>query len=417
MGLIKPLKTLIRAKSIWPGMQWDVIAFIEKCPLCQKMRPLKVPIVTTPFTTAAYSLNQKIMIDTIGPLPMSDDGDQYIMVVIDCFSRYVELYVLKEITALATARRLIEHFGRNGTPGIIQIDKGSQFINELMNELVVLLGTQAHAILAHSKEENAIVERVNKEVMRHLRPLVYEIAKQRSEWPYLVPLPQRICNSEVVESTGVSPNELKFGGMVNLDCGFLIPVEAVPNQTNISEWSQNMLRTQAKLVQLAQLRQRTVDEKHIEARSRGEITVFAPNSFVLVRPPWSAMGHRPPSKLHTDWRGPLRVVNNTGAQYTLFNMVTGKTEDVHVTRLKNFEYEPGLVDPLKLAAADYDEFVIERVLDHAGDPKRKSSLDFLVKWAGFDDSENLWIPWRECRLNPKVHEYLRAKGLERLIPA
>jgi len=68
-------------------------------------------------------------------------------------------------------------------------------------------------------------------------------------------------------------------------------------------------------------------------------------------------------------------VNNTGAQYTLFNMVTAKSEQIHVTRLKPFDYEPGLVDPLKLAAADYDEFIIERVLDHAGDPRRKSSLE------------------------------------------
>ena len=67
-------------------------------------------------------------------------------------------------------------------------------------------------ILAHSKEENAIVERANKEVMRHLRALVYEVAKQRDEWPYLVPLAQRIVNSEVSSSTGVSPNDLKFGG-------------------------------------------------------------------------------------------------------------------------------------------------------------------------------------------------------------
>jgi hypothetical protein len=289
-------------------------------------------------------------------------------------------------------------------------------VNELINELVTLLGTEANAILAHSKEENAIVERVNKEVMRHLRALVYEISKQRDEWPYLVPLPQRICNSEIVESTGVSPNDLKFGGAVNLDCGFIIPVEAVPTTTNLSEWSQKVLETQARLIKLAELRQRSVDEKHIKERSKGDITIFEPNSFVLVRPPWSAMGYRPSSKLHTDWRGPLRVVNSTGAQYTLFNMVTGKTEQVHVKRLKPFSYEPGLVDPLKLAASDYDEFVIERVLDHAGDPRRKSSLDFLVKWSGYDDCDNLWIPWKEARLNAKVHDYLREKGLERLIP-
>jgi len=112
----------------------------------------------------------------------------------------------------------------------------------------------------------------------------------------------------------------------------------------------------------------------------------------------------------------LRVVSNIGAHYTLYNLVTDKLEEVHVKRLKAFEYDPMMVDPLQVAAADADEFIIERVLDHAGDPKRRSSLDFLVKWLGYDDNENLWIPWKEARLNPKVHEYLREKGLERLIP-
>jgi hypothetical protein len=97
-------------------------------------------------------------------------------------------------------------------------------------------------------------------------------------------------------------------------------------------------------------------------------------------------------------------------------MVTNKTEEVHVKRLKAFDYDPEMDNPLKLAAADYDEFIIERVLEHTGDPKRKSSLDFLVKWLGYDDSHNLWIPWKEARLNAKVHEYLKNEGLERLIP-
>jgi len=177
-----------------------------------------------------------------------------------------------------------------------------------------------------------------------------------------------------------------------------------------------MLSTQARLLKIAELRQRATDEKHIAARTKGAITTFDPNSFVLVCPPWSAMGHRPPTKLHTQWRGPLRVVKNVGAQYTLYNMVTNKTEEVHVKRLKAFDYDPEMDNPLKLAAADYDEFIIERVLEHTGDPKRKSSLDFLVKWLGYDDSHNLWIPWKEARLNAKVHEYLRNEGLERLIP-
>ena len=59
-----------------------------------------------------------------------------------------------------------------------------------------LVGTSASAILAYSKECNAIVERCNKEVMRHVRALVFEINK-RNAWEIYRPLAQRIINSEI----------------------------------------------------------------------------------------------------------------------------------------------------------------------------------------------------------------------------
>ena len=90
------------------------------------------------------------MIDSIGTQPESDDGYCFIMDVIEYFSWYVELHALKEVIALAHARKLLKHFARNGTPGIFQTAQGIQFVNELINELVLLLGMETNAILAYS---------------------------------------------------------------------------------------------------------------------------------------------------------------------------------------------------------------------------------------------------------------------------
>jgi len=71
--------------------------------------------------------------------------------------------------------------------------------------------------------------------------------------------------------------------MVNLDSGFLIPVEAVSIVTIL--WSQKVLETQAILIKLALLRQCSVDEKYVAEWSKSDITIFESYSFVLIRPP------------------------------------------------------------------------------------------------------------------------------------
>jgi hypothetical protein len=70
---------------------------------------------------------------------------------------------------------MISHVGIFGCPTQIQTNKkGSQFENQLMEELFRSIGVHHLINLAYSKEENAIVERVNKEVMRHLRGIIFK---------------------------------------------------------------------------------------------------------------------------------------------------------------------------------------------------------------------------------------------------
>jgi hypothetical protein len=77
------------------------------------------------------------------------------------------------------------------------------------------------------KEENALVERVNKEVNRHLRAFIFEsidLASYRTNLPFV----QRIINASVHASTGASQASLLFGNKVMLDKGILLPHLEVP---------------------------------------------------------------------------------------------------------------------------------------------------------------------------------------------
>lgn len=74
--------------------------------------------------------------DTIGPLPEDTSGNKYILVVIDCFTRSVELYAI-----LNAAIALLKNIGRYGAPYIIKSDRGVQFNNDLIKEITNLVGT------------------------------------------------------------------------------------------------------------------------------------------------------------------------------------------------------------------------------------------------------------------------------------
>ncbi len=324
LGVERTLAKLRRHNDVWKGMRADIILFIKQCPCCQKMSRLKVPIHTTPFTTASYGLMKKLSMDCIGPLKETEDGYTHILVTIDNFSRYACLYALRGVNAEEVANNVLTHVGIFGCPQIIQMDNGTEFINATIKGVIKLIGTTSAAILAYSKEENAIVERCNKEVMRHLQAMVFEINKQNA-WKIYLPLAQRIINSEVHSRTGVSPNELVFGGKVDLEGGFLTTPIVQAEDVNIAQWSSDMINLQHKLVDIAQKRQAEQDEAFIQKRQNIKlITQFQPNSFVLVQYPNSAMGKRAPTKLHTHWKGPMRVISNQGAEYTLHDLVQTK---------------------------------------------------------------------------------------------
>ena len=83
---------------------------------------------------------ERIAIDTAGPFPVTDNGNVYIMVVGDYFTKWVEIYAIANQVTTA-AKELVHNFCcRYAAPMEIHMDQGRNFESGVFKELCRLLG-------------------------------------------------------------------------------------------------------------------------------------------------------------------------------------------------------------------------------------------------------------------------------------
>ena len=81
------------------------------------------------------------------------------------------LYASIDATALSAAKALFLFAGLFSAPMQILADNGPHYVNELIKELLYLMGSDHQLTTAYSLQETALVERANKEVLRQLLKL------------------------------------------------------------------------------------------------------------------------------------------------------------------------------------------------------------------------------------------------------
>ena len=111
-GLECTLKRFKDLNDTWEYQRQHIRYYIDHCPWYQKTNILKIPIHAHGFTTSTYTPMECLNIDFIGPFP--DQG--YILVIVDTFTRWVELYHTTDATSLSAAECLLQHFDRFGAP-------------------------------------------------------------------------------------------------------------------------------------------------------------------------------------------------------------------------------------------------------------------------------------------------------------
>ena len=217
-------------------------------------------------------------------------------------------------------------------------------------------------------------------------------------WSLSLPIVQRIINALKSSSTGYAPATIVYGDCVNLDRGLMVAYKPSKTTTN-ADYVSNLYTLQIYCIAASQ---RHLAIKHDLATLPGPTNELAVGAYVVM----SRLETSVDSKLDSPYTGPYLVVSLVHNSYTLQDLRTSKTFVVDASRLRLFNVADG-VDPLKIAALDVDEDVVDVILDHrSARPKAKKEYEFKVK---FIDSTEVWLPYMQVRHNSALDVYLRDK--------
>lgn len=211
-GVTKTLNRL-RSKYYWPGMTAEVRDLVGKCEVC-KCSKASNTISRPPMgvRTETERPFQRLYIDFCGPYPRSKDGNCYVFVVLDHFSKFVFLKPMREATAKGVVRYLeSEIFHVFGVPETVHSDNGRQFVSDTFTSFLTSYGVRHVKTAVYSPQANA-AERINRSMLSIIRSYIAE-GDQRT-WDVHISKAAFALRSAFHEAIRTEPYRAVFGQMM-----------------------------------------------------------------------------------------------------------------------------------------------------------------------------------------------------------
>lgn len=115
------MKSLARSYIWWPGIDADIEEKVKSCHACQLNRNNPPPSPLTPWEFPLHPW-ERLHADFAGPY----EGKMF-LIVVDAFSKWMEIIPLTTATAMTTIESLRAIFATHGLPKVFVTDNGTRF--------------------------------------------------------------------------------------------------------------------------------------------------------------------------------------------------------------------------------------------------------------------------------------------------
>lgn len=275
----------------------------------------------------------RIALDILGPLPKTRQGNRYILVIGDHFTRWMEAYPIGDQTSNTIAEKLVRNFiSHFGIPLEIHTDQGRSFYCKLIQDVCKLLHIKKIGSTAYHPESNSMIERFNQTLAQMIRTHALE----NQDWDEDLDFLMAAYRSTKHPATGYSPNFMMLGREVYSPLELQFPLPHIEEQH--CDQHENVLALQEKL-ENSYLGARRKLKETAERRKRDYDARVTENSY-----PVGSLVYKHNNVCHkfeSPWSGPYVVLKKfSPAVYKIRG--TKKSEVIHHDLLKSYHSEvPG----------------------------------------------------------------------------
>ena len=341
-GHLSAEKVLKRAQQIcyWPFMARDIREWCQKCIPCDARRSPSPQLRAPMKTIVASQPLQKVAADIL-ELPTTGHGNRYVLVVQDYFSKYVNLYAMKDQRAVTVAECLFEKYiCEHGIPESLHTDQGRQFESELIGCLCKLLGVQKTRTSPYHPQCDGMVERFNRTLIDQLAKALLQ---QPGEWDESLNQVALAYNTSPHSTTGYTPFYLTHGREARMPVNLLLP-NSTPSDTPQVSTDDYAGQIADKLQSAFTVATQNRDQAHVKQKlyydRRVRYVPYNPGDLVWLNDPTSMR-----QKLAPHWKGPFEILEclggndiNVGVTYKIHYLLdqADKCQIVHHNRLRPY---------------------------------------------------------------------------------
>jgi len=208
---IAKMKNLARRYVWWPNMDSALEECVKGCITCQTSQklPSQAPLHPWEWPEKAWS---RVHIDYAGPFM-----GRMFLVIIDAYSKWLEVYVMNSATTAATIEKLRDTFARYGLPDVLVSDNATCFTSDEFQQFLKANGIRHAKSAPYHPTTNGLAERAVQTVKQSL--------KKAKEGSLETKLSRSLFRYRLTphSTTGVSPSELMFGRRLRSQLDFVVP--------------------------------------------------------------------------------------------------------------------------------------------------------------------------------------------------
>ena len=186
---------LIKQQYYWKGMNKDIRKYIANCVLCRrdKAKVQQYPLQMMEIPDRPFD---KIAIDLVTNCKTSTSGNKHILTIIDHLTGWPEAFPIPDKSADTIVATLINHYLLvHMCPRYILLDNGTEFKNNLMDQVLQQLGVDRIFSAPYHPQSNGKLEVFHK----YLKPTLKKLCeKDPANWDKYI--------NQVLASYRITPN-------------------------------------------------------------------------------------------------------------------------------------------------------------------------------------------------------------------